>query len=226
MKITENSSVSTPCFENITTYGELLRALPCTGTGKVPGYRKLAETASVVLRVKNAWCYLEVYDNGFYTYMEEGRITVYAVDRCSVLKWHSCTGEVLTSEEVDLTGLPWPIPLEIAGTNRLNHNSDSREESRAEFSLNAPASENNPTYSVLPEQDQREQDESEKEYRLSRNRLIAEEYESLTNRQKMLIDLFFVKKMRQKDIALLMNDEQSNISHKLRRIWHRFKKFL
>jgi len=78
----------------------------------------------------------------------------------------------------------------------------------------------------LPEQDRREREESENEYRLARNRLIAKEYESLTNRQKMLIDLFFVKKMHQKDIALLMNDEQSNISHKLRRILLKFKKFL
>jgi len=226
MKTTENESVSTPCFENITTYGELLQALPSTGNGRVPGIRKLTETASVVLRVKNAWCYMEVYDNGFYTYMEEDRITVYAVDRCSVLKWHSCTDEVLTSEEVDLAGLPWSIPLEIAGTNRLNHNRDSREESKSEYSLNSPASENNPVFSVLPEQDRREREESENEYRLARNRLIAKEYESLTNRQKMLIDLFFVKKMHQKDIALLMNDEQSNISHKLRRILLKFKKFL
>ena len=70
-----------------TTFEELKRLLPGTGKERVPGISQLKDSAVVVLKAKTGCGIIEVYDNGFFTYMENGHITVYAVDRCTVLEW-------------------------------------------------------------------------------------------------------------------------------------------
>lgn len=199
-----NSVTTAKAFSSInhsTTFGELKRMLPGTGTRRVPGITKLRETATVVLRAATQCGVVEVYDNGFYTYMENEHITVYAVDRCTVLEWYSCTGEKITSEGADLSSLPWIMPLEIAGYNRLEHNSDSRQESKADYSLNAPASDNNLLFSVRPEHEIREERESEEGARQKRIALVREALKMLTPKQKEILILVHLKNMTQEEVA-------------------------
>ncbi len=184
-----------------TTFGELKRLLPSTGTGRVPGITKLRETAVVVLHTRTESGVLEVFDNGFYTYMENGHTTVYAVDRCTVLEWYSCTGEKLTSKDANVSELPWTMPLEIAGYNRLEHNGDSRQESKNDYSLNAPASDNNLLFSVRPEHEIREELESEEKARQKRIALVREALKTLTPKQKEILILVHLKNMTQEEVA-------------------------
>ena len=188
----------------VTTFGELKQLLPSTGTGRVPGINKLRETAVIVLRAKTESGVVEVYDNGFYTYTEDEYITVYAVDRCTVLEWYSCTGEKLTSKNADVSKLPWTMPLEIAGYNRLEHNSDSRQESKADYSLNAPASDNNLLFSVRPEHEIREEQEYEDELRRERIALMREAMKKLTSKQKEILCLAYLEHMTQNEIAEIL----------------------
>lgn len=184
-----------------TTYGELKSLLPSTGTGRVPGINKLREKAVIVLCAETESGSIEVYDNGFYTYTENEHITVYGVDRCTVLEWYSCTGEKFTSQNADVSKLPWTMPLEIAGYNRLEHNSDSRQESKADYSLNAPASDNNLLFSVRPEHEIREERESEEEARQKRIALVREALKMLTPKQKEILILVHLKNMTQEEVA-------------------------
>ena len=188
----------------VTTFGELKQLLPSTGTGRVPGINKLRDTAVIVLRAKTESGIVEVYDNGFYTYTENEHITVYAVDRCTVLEWYSCTGEKLTSKNADVSKLPWTMPLEIAGYNRLEHNSDSRQESKADYSLNAPASDNNLLFSVRPEHEIREEQEYEDELRRERIALMREAMKKLTSKQKEILCLAYLEHMTQNEIAEIL----------------------
>lgn len=210
----------------VTTFGELKQLLPSTGTGRVPGITKLRETAVVVLHARTESGVLEVFDNGFYTYMENGHATVYAVDRCNVLEWYSCTGEKLTSEDANVSELPWTMPLEIAGSNRLEHNSDSRQDSRSDFSLNSPASANNLKFSVRPEHEIREECEEQAHNRACKNRMIAAEYSKLRPRQKKLIRMVFFEKMRHEDVAAALGIDRTSVSHSVDALKKRFEKFL
>ena len=185
----------------VTTFGELKQLLPSTGTGRVPGITKLRETAVVVLHAQTESGVLEVFDNGFYTYMENGHATVYAVDRCNVLEWYSCTGEKLTSEDANVSELPWTMPLEIAGYNRLEHNGDSRQDSKADYSLNAPASDNNLLFSVRPAHELQEEAKEELEYRTKRVSQVKEALNSLTKRQREILLMFYVDRLTQEAIA-------------------------
>ena len=207
-----------------TTYGELKSLLPSTGTGRVPGINKLRDTAVIVLRAKTESGVVEVYDNGFYTYMENEHITVYAVDRCTVLEWYSCTGEKFTSQNADVSKLPWTMPLEIAGYNRLEHNSDSRQESKADYSLNAPASDNNLLFSVRPEHEIREERESEEEVRQKRIALVREALKKLTPKQKEILVLVHLKDMTQEEVADALCISRRTVREQLNAAEKKFKK--
>ena len=223
------SSIFTPAekFSHVsrsTTYGELKSLLPSTGTGRVPGINKLRDTAVIVLRAKTESGVVEVYDNGFYTYMENEHITVYAVDRCTVLEWYSCTGEKFTSQNADVSKLPWTMPLEIAGYNRLEHNSDSRQESKADYSLNAPASDNNLLFSVRPEHEIREERESEEEARQNRIALVREALKMLTPKQKEILFLVHLKDMTQEEVADALCISRRTVREQLNAAEKKFKK--
>lgn len=203
MKIAENFTPA-KAFSHITqstTFGELKRLLPGTGTGRVPGINKLRETAVAVLHAKTESGIVEVYDNGFYTYKEDGHTTVYAVDRCNVLEWYSCTGEKLTSKDANVSELPWTMPLEIAGYNRLEHNNDNRQDSKADYSLNAPASDNNLLFSVRPAHELQEEAREELEYRAKRVSQVKKALNSLTKRQREILLMFYVDRLTQEAIA-------------------------
>lgn len=208
----------------VTTFGELKQLLPSTGTGRVPGITKLRETAVVVLHARTESGVLEVFDNGFYTYMENGHATVYAVDRCNVLEWYSCTGEKLTSEDANVSELPWTMPLEIAGSNRLEHNSDSRQDSRSDFSLNSPASANNLKFSVRPEHEIREERESEEEVRQKRIALVREALKKLTPKQKEILVLVHLKDMTQEEVADALCISRRTVREQLNAAEKKFKK--
>ena len=225
---TAKSPTSEKAFAHVTpstTFGELRELLPGTGTARVPGINKLKENAAVILRAKTETGFVEVYDNGFYTYKEDGHITVYAVDRCTVLEWYSCTGEKFTSKDADVSSLPWTMPLEIAGYNRLEHNSDSRQESKADYSLNAPASDNNLLFSVQPEHEIQEEREHEEEARQKRVALVREALKTLTSKQKEILILVHLKNMTQEEVADVLCISRRTLREHLDTAEKKFKKF-
>ena len=80
-------------LEQIVSYGELRDALPGTGKGRVPRLNQLKKMARVVLRRKTASGVIEIYSNGFFTFEECGRVTVYGVDRCERPETYTCNGK-------------------------------------------------------------------------------------------------------------------------------------
>ena len=116
-------------LSGITTYGELKNALPSTGTCRVPGINQLRKRANLLLRRETESGIIEIFDNGFFTFEECGRPTVYGVDRCERRETYTYSGKRVGNEEdPDFSPYPWEMILESAGTARLAHNSESREE--------------------------------------------------------------------------------------------------
>ena len=224
-QINNTSSSSTIDLSGFTTYGELKNALPSTGRGRVPGINQLRDKAVCLLSKKTASGTVEIFDNGFYIFMECERETVYGVDRCEWPSTYTEDGKG-SKKPLDFSPYPWDLILESAGSARLAHNADSREVYRGEISIDAPESENNIALSVRPEHEIREEEDETAALRRERNRGVAQEYAHLRDDQKELIDLYFVRRMKQEDIAKLLGITQGRVSRRIATIQKRLKKFL
>lgn len=141
VNICNNTSNTTIDLSRITTFGELKNALPSTGTTRVPGVKQLKKKAAVLLRKVTETGNIEIYDNGFFTYEEFERVTVFGVDRCECSELYSYSGRKERGGKEhgkkmeDFSEFPWDLILESAGEARLNHNTDSREEYKSEISI-------------------------------------------------------------------------------------------
>ena len=175
-----NNTISTIIdLSGITTLGELKNALPSTGNGRVPGINQLRKKANMLLRRETGSGIIEIYDNGFFTFEECGRPTVFGVDRCERPETYSYSGKKESGmENQDFSPYPWDIILESAGCARLAHNADSRDEYQSEISMDAPESENNIQLSVRPEHEIREEEEIDQERRRKKSEGVKKEYDA------------------------------------------------
>ena len=211
-------------IDSSTTFGELRNMLPSTGNRRVPGVKQLRGKADLLLKKDTASGTIEIFDNGFFIFEECGKSTVYGVDRCASMKTYDSYAKSEMTDELD--PYPWDLILESAASARLGHNFESREQNQSEISIDAEESQNNSALSVRPEHEIREEEEEQTLRRSSRNQAIAKEYASLREDQKEMIDLYFVKRMRQEDIAKLLGITQSRVSRRITTIEKRLKKFL
>ncbi|MBR4656020.1 MAG: hypothetical protein IKO68_05520 [Oscillospiraceae bacterium] len=207
----EVSQSTNATYGRVSTFGELRHLLPSTGKKPVPGIKQLKAIATVVLQAKTDCGFIRIYDNGFYTYTENDRSTVYGVDRCSVLEWTFCNDEKGSSEGANLDDLPWEVPLEIAGTNRLMHNSNNREESKRVFSLDDPASENNILFSVNHKHECDETTEQEELHRWNRILQVRYMLEKMPEPQRTIVMLYFCEGKSQKEIGQIVGVSQQYV---------------
>ena len=148
---TSNSTtVDLTNLTNLSTYGELKALLPSTGTNRVPGINQLRKKAVRLLIKETASGTIEFFDNGFFIFMECDNWTVYGVDRCEWPSTYTEDGKG-GKQPQDFSRFPWELILESAGSARLAHNGESREEYQGAISIDAPESENNIALSVRPE---------------------------------------------------------------------------
>ena len=211
--------------KQIQTLGELKAVLPETGSAKAPGIQQLRATSIPILQENTDCGTIEVYDNGFYLYIEGKRFTVDGVDRIKKLAWHFCNDEVSFVEGEALDQLPWPIPLEITGANRIQQNAANTVKQHEPSQPNDPASVNSLAFSVKPEHEARELWETEEECKAHRCQLIASEFARLRSSQRELLQLLLEGRTKS-DIAMLLHTDPSDISHRIARIASRFEKYL
>ena len=211
MNINGNKSINTTSatidLRGITTFGELKNALPSTGTTRVPGVKQLKKKASVLLRKVTETGSIEIYDNGFFTYEELEKVTVFGVDRCECPELYSYSGRKERGGKEsgrkmeDFSEYPWDLILVSAGEARLYHNADSREEYQSEISMDAPESENNIALSVKPEHEIREEEEAAAKWRATQIKSMRAALDTLTEKQYTIMMMDRVEKLTQEQIA-------------------------
>lgn len=185
-------------LEQITSYGELKKALPHVGTRRAPGYKQLSSASEVVLRKNTGSGIIEIYENGFFTFNEPGRTeqpTVCAVDWCEHKEAYSF-GRYKEHGEINVDDAPWEMILEAVGAARLEHNDENRDMSKEEMSLDTDASSRNIRFSVLPEHEQREKEEQEEQIH---KELLAR----LEMERKMMPEILGQLKPRQQEVLML-----------------------
>jgi RNA polymerase sigma-70 factor (ECF subfamily) len=114
--------------------------------------------------------------------------------------------------------------LEAAGAARLAHNSESREEYQSEISLDAPASENNIAFSVMPEDVVHEKEEEEAARRREMIRKMGSGLEALKPRQREIIMLRYVEKLTFEEIGERMNISKGTAHTNLERALRKAQK--
>ena len=218
-------STDTIDFSAIITYGELKKALPTTGLIRVPGINQLRHQATLILSRETGSGSIEIYDNGFFVFEECGRQTVYGVDRCERPETYNNNGGAGSGDKVpDFGPYPWEMILEAAGAARLAHNSESREGYQSEISLDAPASENNIAFSVMPEEEAREKEEEEAARRYEMIRKLGSGLEVLKPRQREIILLRYVEKLTFEEIGERMNISKGTAHTNLERALKKVQK--
>lgn len=213
-------------LEQIVSYGELRDALPGTGKGRVPRLNQLKKMARVVLHRKTASGVIEIYSNGFFSFEECGRVTVYGVDRCERPETYTCNGKKEAGmEKLDLGEYPWEVILESAGSARLEHNADSRRMCREVILYDSFEFENNIDYSMPPEHESREAEEEMAAWKAERNRRMREVLSTLTEKQYQIVIMHRVQKMTQEQIATKLGISRSTLRNQLRAIEKKLNKF-
>ena len=203
-KQTNNTSSSSIIdLSGITTYGELKNALPSTGHGRVPGFNQLRGRAVCLLSKETASGTIEIFDNGFYIFRECKRETVYGVDRCEWPSTYTEDGKG-SKEPLDFSPYPWEMILESAGSARLAHNGESREEYQGEISINAPESENNIALSVKPEHEIQEEEEDMAERKAVMLSMLKEGLKHLKPHQREILVLRYGEKLTFEEIGKRM----------------------
>ena len=189
-------------INGITTYGELKQVLPSTGTGRVPGINQLRGKSALILRKETESGVIEIYDNGFFIFEECGYTTVFGVDRCERPETYTYSGKMEASMDTpDFDAYPWELILESAGSARLAHNGESREEYRGEISIDTPESENNIELSVRPEHEVREEDEDATVRKAEMLKVMREGLKRLKPRQVEILELRYGENLTFEEIA-------------------------
>ena len=214
----------TIAFEKVQTFGELKMLLPRTEGCQIPRIETLIATAKIVLRGKTSQGIILVFDNGFYCCTEEGRATVYGVDRCTRLTWRFCNDESKTVEGKDVENLPWAMPLEIAAANRLDNNKEGAQRKKVVISLDSPESKNNPLFSVRPMNELVEIKQVEEFNRWWRNRQVQLALEKEKPQHRRMISMYGYDGKTQKEIAAEMGVSQQAVQQIIDRFRDRLRK--
>ena len=227
MNITVNGNNTTIIdLSGITTFGELKNALPSTGNGRVPGINQLRKKANLLLRRETESGVIEIYDNGFFTFEECGRPTVFGVDRCEHHETYTYSGKKESGmDNQDFSPYPWELILESAGCARLAHNADSRDEYQSEISMDAPESENNIAFSVRPEHEIREEEEEMAAWHAAKIKNMKAALEKLTEKQRTIMMLDRVEGLTQEQIAERMGISRRTLREHLEAIEKKLNKY-
>lgn len=198
------------------TLGELLRKIDRTTGKTVPTAAWLKAGYSPVTAIQriNDSGRLVVYQNGFSLYEVEGNSTVLRTDHCGGYCYYGRQSQNSISYE-DFTEMEWWVRLLMEGEDRLIHNQNARVE-RNEYSLES-WSEDYPAYS----DDLQEQ--------LEIQEVLTEALAMLTNRQREIVQYYYMEGLGEKEIARIYGISQQAVSLTLsdaRKKLHKRKKDL
>jgi len=186
---------------------DLLGILPSTYGSKLPTAKEIRESKPEIVWSK---CGITVYKNGFYTYTDGLRTTVFAVDRCldsSDKEFIAYSGCDYTEEE--WLNCPSEFVLFIFGDYRLMKNNERRER--------------NNTYSY----DNTEKESIDLKYihNFEEDTEFFQLIGELPERQEQVIRLWCYEKFNQKEISEHMRISPQAVNKLLKKALENLKKY-
>jgi len=199
--------------------------LPSTKELKLPTCKQLKdEKPDVLIKADIGEGIITVFQNGFFKYEESDHATVYAVDRCNELTWIFQNGDRSTIDETCFSDCIWTLPLQIIGSDRIEHNREKAEDDHIVYHLDDYDFDRNSElceYDTVEKKIEEEEAEKQKLYNLQKLRIALN---ALTVRQREIIGLYYYDGLTQNQIAVCTGLGRRTVREHLNAVHKKFTK--
>lgn len=184
------------------TLKELKKIVKAADTEKrIPTVKKLLEKEVVVKEVINADTDITVFENGYVLYRGYGKTTIFPLHACGQYEYKGVAGGSNVLKEDFFDNENWYIRLIMEAEDRLEFNQTKIRSNHGIFS-----------YSDLSTDVKILEDHTANLLNAVLDReLLRELMTDLTDRQRIVIDLFFFQEMKQQDIADQLGIKQQSV---------------
>ena len=181
---------------------------------RIPSVRFLKEHDVVVKEILSADTDISVYDNGYVLYKNGSKTTVFPLHTCGEYAYEDVTGNCKVVNEEFFDNENWYIRLLMEAEDRMEFNQSKIRSNHHTFS-----------YSELSLEMKFMEDPSMNFTDGVMNRtILCGLMQDLTDKQKIVLELFYFQEMRQKDIADYLGIKQQSVMAILNRALNMMRK--
>lgn len=196
-------------LKKIVRQADIEKRIPC-----VSALKKSGEEIVVRERIGKDTV-ITVYANGYVLYQDNGRTTVFPLHMCRSYAYESSTGEMESIKEEFFDNQNWYIRLIIEASDLLERNQEKRISNHNVCSYSAYSEE----WKVM--KDSKDDVLNELIWRET----FLEMLEILTEKQKMVVSLYYIDNLKQREIAQKMGISQQSVGQILKRALLEMRKF-
>ncbi len=208
-------------MKNTMTLRQLRAILPSTKGIDTPSEIWVAEHPDQILFTTTmSDAVINVYRNGFYTYIKGGHTSILRVDGFSCIRVESQTDPVPPIGEEEFLDSPYYTILHDIGDQQWMCNAEKRNNYRHGFSLSGDSDDWCEGSSVASAEDEY----LEREERREEHEWLREALKTLTKQQRKIVILFYYKKMTQDQIAKELGIRQQTVLDSLKRSINKMRK--
>ena len=209
-----------------TSYKTLKTMVPDVSAVHTPkGETLLKSDREVLIRVREDSATTIVYKDGFFAYIDDsGEVTARAVANCHVMRYEKAEGGFELVPEDQFEDLPFPVVLSHFGMVNIEDKRRKEQTRHVNISLDADEVPNDPHLTVPNFADELDLD-GEGNIWEKRLAMLPEAMECLTERQREVVVLYYLKKKKQVEIADSLGTTQQMVSKHLEKGKTRMKKY-
>ena len=206
-----------------TTYTELRAMVPDVSDQKMQGRTLVKSDIPKLITVQDSGLEISVYQNGFFTAQDDaGRVTARAVWNCQAMTFEALCGKPESVTEEVYGALPFPMVLSHFGQENLDHALEEREAYHGAISMsegNVKETEELSTPDFADEVVERLSGEP------SEKSLLKKACETLTEKQREVMELCYVEGLTQDQAAEALGIGQRSVSDRVNGALKKIKKF-
>ena len=210
-----------------TSYKTLKTMVPDVSAVHTPkGETLIKSEAEILSRVKQDSATVIVYKNGFFAYIDDrGKVTAHAVANCLVMRYGKAEGGCNEVEETVFENMPFPFVLSQFGMMNIEHQEAVQVSRNENLSLDAENLPNDPRLTVPNFADELDLD-GEGDIWEKRLAMLPEALDKLSERQREVVELYYLKKMTEECAAKEMGiTRRAMRTHLERALKNLFKNF-
>jgi len=195
-----------------TSYKTLKTMVPDASAEHTPKGESLTRSDSeILIKVKEDSATIIVYKNGFFAYIDDqGEVTARAVANCRVMKFEKAEGGYEPVKESVFENLPFPAVLSHFGMMNIEDAKRKESKRHENLSLDAENLPNDPRLTVPNFADELDLD-GEGNIWEKRLTMLPEALDCLTEGQRQVVEMLFIRKMTQEQAAGRLGIKQQSV---------------
>lgn len=209
-----------------TSYKNLKTMVPdASGIHTPKGETLVASDREILISVQEDSSTIIVYKNGFFAYIDDqGEVTARAVCNCHVMKYEKADGGFEPVGEKDFEDLPFTMVLSHFGMENIMDKKRKNTVRHENLSLDSEQLPNDPRLTVPNFADEIDLD-GEGDIWEKRLKLLPEALDCLTDKQRAVVVLHYLKKKTHREIASALGINRSTVEEHLEASLKKLKKF-